>query len=126
MSTYLFVTKPNYAPERVERGFDVPWWSCSSTTKLGDVALVYVAGVGVKYEWRVSSDAAPNDEWKFICDVLHVRTFDPAISLREILKQVRRHEWAPPYMNFRGYRSIHVPENVADRIRHLRPVATCA
>jgi hypothetical protein len=124
VSTYLFVTKPEYTPERVERGFEVPWWSCSSTTQFGDRALVYVTGVGIQYEWRVTSDAQPHEEWKYICDVEHLRTFDPPIPLHDILTTVTRDEWAPPHMNFRGYRSIKVPDEVADRIRQLRPEAT--
>src|SRR5438132_654434 len=102
MSTYLFVTKPEFTPERVASGSDVPWWSCSSTTRFGDRALVYVTGVGIQYEWQINSDAEPHDEWKFICGVEHARTFNPPIALREILEQISREEWAPPHMNFRG------------------------
>jgi hypothetical protein len=121
MSTFFFVTKPEYTPERVERGIDVPWWSCSSTTQVGNRALVYVTGIGVQYEWRVTSSAEPHEKWKYVCDVEHVRTFEPPIGLQEILKHVTREEWAPPHMNFRGYRSIQVTDEVADRIRQLRP-----
>ena len=106
MSTYLFVTKPEYTPERVEGGIDVPWWSCSSKAAHGDRALVYVTGRGIHYEWNIVSDAVPNDTWKFICDVEHVRTFEPPITIGEIRDAVPRDTWAPPYQNFRGFRSI--------------------
>jgi hypothetical protein len=120
MSAYLFVTKPRYTPERVEEGFDVPWWSCSSTSQFGDHALVYVTGVGIQYEWCITSDAKRNAKWKYICDVEHFRTFDPPIELKEIMEVVNKEEWKPPYLHFRGYRSIAVPDNIAQRIRSLR------
>ena len=69
MSTYLFVTSPEYCPERVAEGVEIPWWSCSRTTEMGDHALIYVTGEGIRFEWRVMTDARPNDEWKYICDV---------------------------------------------------------
>ena len=125
MATYLFVTKSNYTPERVESGIDL-WWTCSSTSEDGDFALVYVAGAGIMYEWRLISDAEPNDEWKYICDVQYLRTFEPPIALAEICDVVSRNEWAPPYLHLRGYRSIRVPDYVAHRIRLLRPVAVSA
>ncbi len=119
MDTYLFVTKPKYSPQRVESGEDL-WWSCSKTTKRGDRALVYVTGPGVQYEWQADSDARPDKKWKYICDVKHVQTFEPAITLREICAAVKKREWAPPYQNFRGYRSIIVPDIIVGRIRALR------
>jgi hypothetical protein len=120
MATYLFVTRPEYTPERVEEGVDVPWWSCSRKTECGDRALVYVTGVGIQYEWSVITDADRHEKWKYICDVEHARTFDPPITLKEICAAVPKAEWAPPYLNFRGYRSICIPDEVADRIRGLR------
>lgn len=120
MTTYLFVTKPEYTPERVEDGVDVPWWSCSSTTERGDRALVYVTGVGIQYEWRVLSDADQHEEWKYICDVEHAQTFDPPITIGEVRDAVSKDDWAPPYQNFRGVRSITIPEEVARRILALR------
>ena len=45
-----------YSAELVESDNDVRW-SCSKTTRLGDTAFVYVAGIGVCFEWRVLSDA---------------------------------------------------------------------
>jgi putative restriction endonuclease len=119
MATFLFVTKPEQRPERVQ-ATSAHWWSCSRTTKSHDHALVYVTGVGILYEWRTTSDAEPNAEWKYICGVKHVRTFDPPIALRQILEEVRRSEWPPPYLKFRGFRSIEMPEPVAARIRALR------
>jgi hypothetical protein len=119
MTTYLFVTKPEYTPERVADGVDIPWWSCSSTTKRGDFALVYVTGVGIQYEWQVVSDAEPHDEWKYICDVTHSRTFASPITLDEICAVVTKTEWAPPHLHFRGYQSITIPDAIADRIRSL-------
>jgi hypothetical protein len=123
MSTYLFVTRPEYTPERVESGFEVPvpWWSCSSTTENGDWALVYVTGLGIRYEWRLTSDAKPDEEWKYVCNVEYARTFAPPITLREIRAAVPKDDWAPPHLDFRGYKSILVPDAVADRIRALRP-----
>lgn len=120
MTTYLFVTKPEYTPERVEGGVDVPWWSCNSTTKSGDRALVYVTGVGIQYEWRVVSDADPHKKWKYICNVEHSQTFEPPISIGEIREVTTKDEWAPPFQNFRGLRSISIPEDLVERILALR------
>jgi len=119
MSTYLFITKRTYKPKRVAAGLDI-WWSCSSTTRAGDSALVYVTGVGIQYEWRVTSDAVPNKKWKYRCDVEHLRTFEPPISFRKICEEVTEEDWKPPHVRFRGYRSIKVPEKTARRLRRLR------
>jgi len=120
MRTYLFVTQPEYTPERVERGFDVPWWSCSSTTEEGDRVFVFVAGVGLQYEWRVTSNATRNDEWKFICDVEHVRSFNPVITIQELRKAFPKDVWYPPH-RLGGVKSILIPEPVVARILALRP-----
>ncbi|HLN32476.1 MAG TPA: hypothetical protein VK395_32410 [Gemmataceae bacterium] len=38
MPTFLFVTKPEYTPDRAKSGQDLSW-SCSSTTRIGDHEL---------------------------------------------------------------------------------------
>lgn len=121
MKTYLFVTKPEFKPERVEKGVNVPWWSCSSDTARGDHAFVYVTGIGIQYEWRILSKAVPDAKWKKICKVKHVRTFDSPISIREIRNSFTQEEWAPPHQNFRGLRSIKVPDEIVLRLQALRP-----
>ena len=119
MTTYLFVTGNEFHPERVRAGADY-WWSCSSTTIEDDSILVYVKGEGIAYEWRATSDAERSDEWKFACNVEHVRTFDPGISLGEIRELFSKKQWAAPYQNFRGYRSIRIPPEVARQLNQLR------
>lgn len=119
MTTYLFVTKPEYDAEAVALGEEA-WWSCSKTTQIGDHALVYITGTGIQYEWRAVSDADPDDVWRYVCDVEYVRSFDPPISLAEIRDAVARDEWAPPYQNFRGLKSIIIPEDIAETLRGLR------
>ena len=119
MSTYLFITKEEYEPELVASNDDVSW-SCSKTTRLGDTALVYVAGIGVCFEWRVLSDAEKNDEWPYVCDVEFVKSFDPPITIQELRSAVTREEWKPPHLNFRGWRSITIPADVLKTIRTLR------
>ncbi|HQH25891.1 MAG TPA: hypothetical protein PLP17_00730, partial [Oligoflexia bacterium] len=118
MRTYLFVTTSKYSHESV--GSEEKPWSCSKNTKRGDHALVYVTKCGVQYEWLVCSDAKKNKRWKYMCNVKHVQTFDSPITLREICDAVKKREWAPPYQNFRGYRSIIVPDIIVGRIRALR------
>ena len=100
--------------------------SCSSTAELGDRALVYVTGVGILYEWSVTSSARREPEWRFVCDVEHVRTLDPPITLDELRRTFSRDEWAPPYQNFRGWKSIRIPDQIADQIRKLRPATADA
>ncbi len=121
MTTYLFVTDADsYDPEGVQTGTD-DWWSCSKTAVPGDLALVYlVGGVGIEYQWQITSQAERNDKWGYVCDVRHLRTFKPPISLGEICFVVSKAEWAPPHLNFRGYRSIRIPDRVAARLRSLR------
>ena len=122
MSTYLFITKPKYEPETVRDGNDAEW-SCSSTTRDGDRVLVYVTGVGIRYEWRVTSDAAPDKKWKYVCGVEYVSTFEPPISVAEMRACVPKIDWAPPHTSFRGFRSLLVPGNVEEKIRALRIAA---
>ena len=121
MPTYLFVTGSEMGPDLIESGDD-DWWSCSKDTQYDDDALVYVKGVGIQYEWRVVSDAQRRDDrrWKYTCDVAHVKTFDPPITLRELLGAFRKDEWAAPYMHFKGYSSIVIPDEVASQIMGLR------
>jgi hypothetical protein len=120
MPTYLFVTKTAYNPESIESDQE-SWWSCSRTTRTGDRAFVYVTGVGIQYEWRALSDARPHTTWRYICDVDHVRTIDPPITLGEIRDEVPEYAWKPPYQNFRGLRSIIIPDEVVQVIRAIRP-----
>ena len=119
MTTYLFLTGNEFHPERVRAGAD-HWWSCSSTTIEDDSILVYVKGEGISYEWRATSAAERSDEWKFACNVEYVRTFDPAISLRDIRELFSKKQWAAPYQNFRGYRSIRIPPEAARQLHQLR------
>ena len=115
MSTYMFITKEE--PELVASNEDVGW-SCSKTTRLGDNALVYVAGIGVRFEWLVLSDAEKNDEWGYVCDVEFVKSFDPPITIQELRSAVTPEEWKPPHLNFRGFKSIVIPGDVLKRYAH--------
>ena len=119
MTTYLFVTKPEYEPEHVETG-ETTWWSCGSKMKSGDRALVYVTGAGITYEWQATADAEPDPEWKNKCSVSHESAFEPPITIREIRVAIPKEEWSPPHLNFRGYRSIEIPDDIATKLRDLR------
>lgn len=122
MTTYLFVTdgeKYDAAGVEYDEGYT---WSCSKTTRTGDRALVYLIGTGIQYEWAVTSDAVPVEDWGFRCDVVHIGTFAPPISIAALRENFKRERWAPPHVNFRGMKSIKVPESVAENIRALRGV----
>jgi len=119
MNTFLFVTRPKYSPEEVDRTWS-GWWSCSSSTRTGDIALVYVATQGICYEWEVCSDAKRDDQWKFICRVQFRASLDPPITIGELKNAFDRQEWAPPHLHFRGFRSIRLDARIADHIRSLR------
>lgn len=119
MNTYLFITQPEYEPESSESGKALTW-SCSKTTKKDDRLLVYVAGVGVQYEWRAVTSAKPADDWPFMCRTKYIRTLRPPIAIQELRSAFPREEWAPPHLNFRGFRSIRVPDEIADKICTLR------
>lgn len=120
-TTYLFVTDgAEYDAAGVETHDDYTW-SCSKTALPGDAALVYLkGGVGIAYEWEIASRPEPDGKWGYSCAVSYVGKFDPPISLREIRMAVSRAEWAAPYTNFRGFRSIRVPDEIAARLRALR------
>jgi 5-methylcytosine-specific restriction endonuclease McrA len=118
--TYLFVTKPQYRPEKVKAkpGFS---WSCSKSVRAGDHALVYVTGgPGVMYEWKVMTNAVPDKTWGYVCDVKYIRGIDPPISIRELRDAIRRKDWSPPHVNFRGNRSIEIPPVGLKAIRSLQ------
>jgi hypothetical protein len=118
MTTYLFVTSNDFNPERVNRRAGASW-SCSKTAKRGDRALVYVKGQGVTYEWRITSDAEPHKEWKFMCDVERLSQISPPITIADMCAAVSRAEWSPPHQNLRGLRSVKIPPEIANRIRLL-------
>ncbi len=82
--------------------------------------MYVTGGVGIKYEWRATTDAEPDPEWRYICGFEYVRSFEPPISLAEIRQHISRDEWAPPYQNFWGYASIQVPDRIAEKLLSLR------
>ena len=122
MTTYLFVTDPEkYDVESVTRSTDSLLWSCSKTVAPGDTALVYLkGGEGIAYDWEIRSDAEPNKKWRYMCDVRLLRRFSPPIPLSEICSTVSKAKWGAPHTNFRGFRSIRVPDPVAQQLRALR------
>src|SRR5439155_11835927 len=112
------VTGEEYAPAEVETHDDT--WSCSKTAVPGDAALVYLKGVGIAYEWEITSPPKPHAEWVYECAVSYVGKFEPPITLAEIRAAVSRATWAAPYTNFRGFRSIRIPAEVVVWLRGLR------
>ena len=119
MTCYLFVTDEQRRPEDVHSEEET-WWSCSKTTRAGDFAFVYVKGTGITYLWRVTSQAEPNADFRYQCDVEYVRTFEPPITLQEIQSKIDKETWAPPHQNFWGFTSIKVPLEAVYGILDLR------
>ncbi len=119
MTDYLFVTGSEHEPEAVQPSSPYGW-SCSKTTALGDSILVYVVGQGIAFEWRAVSDAVRDPRWRFSCDVEHVKDISPIITIQELRAAFPRSQWAPPHTNFRGMRSVQLPQNIAVGIRALR------
>lgn len=115
----MFITKGEFEPERVKDERDIEW-SCSKSTHAGDLALVYVAGAGVSYQWRAVSDAEANDTWGYTCGVEFVGEFAPPITLQELRTAIPKTDWNPPHQNFRGFRSISIPHAIVERIKALR------
>jgi len=122
MTTYLFITHPDQTPEDVSHRKQISW-SCSKDTRVGDRILVYVTGIGVICEWRATSDAVPDSQWKYACDVEHLCTFKSPVSLPEIISKIPMKEWAPPHLHFRSYKSLKVPSNVARKLYALAHIA---
>lgn len=121
MDPYLFVVNADEYDASVvdEKGGER--WSCSKDTTVGDHALVYVTGEGISYEWAVIAPAAEDPEWRFMCHVRRLREFKPPISIQEIREAIPREIWAAPYTNFRGFRSIRIPDEAYERLLALRP-----
>jgi 5-methylcytosine-specific restriction endonuclease McrA len=118
--TYLFLTKPEYKPGKVNAEHDFSW-SCSKSARAGDHALVYVTGgLGITYEWKVLTDAEPDKTWGYVCDVEYVGDINPPISIRELRDAIPRKDWSSPHLNFRGNRSIEIPLVGLKAIRSLR------
>jgi len=119
MTTYLFVTKPDWKPQRV-KGRKRHGWSCARTTQLGDKILTYVTGQGISYEWRATSIAEPDSTWKYYCYVEHIADIAPPITIQELRQVFLKKVWAPPHLNFRGIKAIIIPDKIVERIRGLR------
>ena len=85
------------------------------------MAFVYVKGAGITYLWHITSDAEPNAEFGYQCDVKHARTFDPPITLQELKSNIGKETWAPPHQNFWGFTSIKIPEEAVSEIIDLLP-----
>lgn len=124
MKTLLFVAKPEYAPERVQTEHGI-LWSCSSKTRAGDEALVYVTGTGIRYRWRVISDAergrTPEMPWPYACRVAYMATFRPAITNQELCQAILQRDWNAPHANMRVKAASIIPTDVVERIIALRP-----
>jgi tetratricopeptide (TPR) repeat protein len=117
MNTFLFVSYPDNDHDAAIQSCS---WTCQSATETGDHILVYVTGIGIKYEWQAVSNAIKVGNRQYECIVEYVRTFDPAISLDEICNLIPREEWPPPHLHFRGYASINIPEIVLNRLLSRR------
>ena len=118
VQTYLFITKDESEPSQIELGDNV--WSCSKTTLAGNVALVYVTKIGVSYEWRVLSDAEPDEDLRFACKVEFIRKFEPPITIGELKAEFSQSDWPKLYTNFWGDKSVILDADIAGRIRALR------
>jgi len=121
VKTYLFITKPEYSPDKIKIRKNTKW-SCSKSTRRGNHAFVYVGGEGIRYEWRAVSDAEHDDDWKYICKVEFIRIIEPPITLNELRAAFSKNEWGPPHQNFRGLRSIVIPEHVLSQLKEMRRV----
>ena len=119
--TFLFITKPGFTPERVEKN-EISW-SCSKTTEAEDSILVYLVKTGIAYVWRATSNAEPDPKWGHACNVKHVCTFKPPISIAELRAAFATNEWKALNRNFQGFRSIKIPIEAVRKIIALRPQA---
>jgi len=119
-TTYLFITNPKeYDAEGVKGGGYT--WSCPKDSREGELALVYLTGgPGIKYEWRIASDATPDKKWKYLCKVKLARTFKNPIGIGELCSEFSPEEWKPPHLQFRRFTHLILPDDIATRIRMLR------
>lgn len=121
MNPYLFVVNAEEYDASVVEETSEETWSCSKDTTVGDHAFVYVTGEGITYEWAVIAPASDDSEWRYKCMVRRLREFKPPITIKEIREGVPREIWAAPYTNFRGFRSIRIPDEALEAILGLRP-----
>lgn len=122
MTAYLFITARDNRPESIRPGSRSKenYWSCSKTCEPGDAVFVYITGVGIALEWEVASKPWADPDWAYSCGVKFIGRIEPPISIQELRRTFTADEWKPPHLNFRGFRSIKIPDHVADRIRSLR------
>ncbi|AFM13945.1 HNH endonuclease [Turneriella parva] len=116
MATYLFIAKPEYNPELVNKTEGANW-SCGKKTKPGDTALVYVTGKGICLEWRLVSKPKENARWGYACRVKLVRRIEPPISFPELREKI---QWKPIELRFRGYNTLSIPDEVLRQLAKLR------
>lgn len=123
MTPYLFIVNAEeYDASTVDKKGGS--WSCSKDTTVGDRVFVYVTAEGIKYEWAVMAPAAEDRKWKYKCRVRRKREFVPPIDIKKIRASIPREVWAAPYTNFRGFRSIRIPDDALKSILALRPSGT--
>ena len=118
MNTFLFVAKPKFHPERVTRNKRYNW-SCQKDARIGDAVYVYVTAVGIAYEWRVESDAAPSDDWPYTCDVSLIGRIDPPIPFPELRRVIKPGKWSALDQRFRGISSRLLKPPIDSIIRDL-------
>ncbi len=124
MPMFLFITEQAEKVRSITRQSGELEWSCHSKCRAGDSAYVYLTGgQGIVSEWQITSDAHADPIWDYICDVRHVRSIKPAITISELREKFGREEWRAPHVNFRNNRSLLLEERVAEKLRALRPAA---
>jgi 5-methylcytosine-specific restriction endonuclease McrA len=119
MADFLFITDPDFSPEKVGRSKSSSW-SCSKSAQPNDRAFVYVTGQGISFEWVLVGRPRPDAHWRFQCSVRLFNEMFPPITMQELRKAIPRSVWAPPHTGLRGYRSISVPPKAAAAIRASR------
>ena len=61
-------------------------WSCTKGTKEGDLSLIYrtTPAMDIRYLWQATSNAEPDDQWKYVCDFKSLHKFQRPLSRDEI------------------------------------------
>jgi 5-methylcytosine-specific restriction endonuclease McrA len=123
MKTYLFVTTSESKPERIKAGRN-PSWSCLKETRAGGIALVYVTTQGIAYQWRIESDARPDPEWGYVCDVSLANRIEPPIAFSELRKAFKPGQWKLLDQKFRNVRTAKITpglKRIIDKLRGSTP-----
>jgi hypothetical protein len=121
MKDYLLSLRPSEPAGDVGEWQDDPRWSARKDTGPGDLILVYVAGVGIKYLWRALSTVSKairnsNGKPGWFAEMLPIAEFKHPLTCAEMKYRIPREDWTAPHANFQFKVPILLTEEIFNRL----------